>query len=187
MTRQLAALRKQLTRPGDGPLEEMAIHRIVASWLNIQTVDFMCAQADGELEKAKLWLKRQEQAQKMFNSTLKGLVLIRQYLSPDAPPAKELPTKPKPRKTGGAKAKKAAAAVDSPEKKNGQAKHAGLNGKTKNEMSSACGVNRVAGLTGGKTKNDTAASANGKSNHVNRLNGHDPSDLLETMLAGSED
>ncbi len=69
------------------PLEIVAAQRVVAAWLQVQHVEAQIAVADGEVTKAKFWLQRQLQANRLLHAATKSLLLIRELLPPGAPPA----------------------------------------------------------------------------------------------------
>jgi len=93
--RKAEHMRKELAGPNPTPLEAMAIERVVACWLQLQYVDSLCAQANGELPRAKFWLKQQGQAHRQHLSAVKSLTMIRALLpvagEPPARPAASVP------------------------------------------------------------------------------------------------
>jgi hypothetical protein len=62
----------------------MAVQRIVATWMGLQAVESMCAQAQGKFEQARFWLRRQEQAHELYAAAIKSYALIREMLPPAA-------------------------------------------------------------------------------------------------------
>jgi hypothetical protein len=86
-----AQMRSELAGPDPTPLEAIAVERVVACWLQLQYVDGLCAQADGELGRASFWLKRQTQANRQFHAALKSLCMIRTLLPPSSQPLPRLP------------------------------------------------------------------------------------------------
>jgi len=69
------------------PLELLAVQRVVAAWLQLQHVESQIALADDDLPRAKFWLQRQLQANRLYHAATKSLLLIRELLPPPAPPA----------------------------------------------------------------------------------------------------
>ena len=78
---QAAKLRKSFSRPGQTPLEDLAVQRIVACWLQLQFVESKVSQANGELERAKFWSHRQNQAHRLYEAAERSLVLLRSIVS----------------------------------------------------------------------------------------------------------
>jgi hypothetical protein len=89
--RQAAEMKVELAGPNPTFLEAMAVQRVIACWLQLQHVDALCAQADGELGRANFWLKRQSQANKQFNAAMKSLLMIRTLLPPALGPGRRPP------------------------------------------------------------------------------------------------
>jgi hypothetical protein len=162
--RRAAELRRQLSRPSQSPLEDLAVQRLVACWVQLQFVESMCSRADGKLEGAKLWLQRQQQAHKLYAAAEKSLLLIRGLVSPAVYPA-------------------AAAKVDI------STSISGANGAEPKEKSSepaetpSCafsegpsagftGVNRIAHLTDNLNRGSGSAGAD-TADGKRRINGHD--------------
>ena len=85
--RRAAEMRKELAGTFPTPLEILATERIVAAWLQVQHVEAQIALADGEIVKAKFWLQRQLQANRLLHAATKSLLLIRELLPPAAEPA----------------------------------------------------------------------------------------------------
>ncbi len=84
--RRTAELRKELAGAFPTPLELLAVERVVAAWLQVQHVEMQIALADDEIPKAKFWLQRQLQANRLYHAATKSLLLIRELLPPAAPP-----------------------------------------------------------------------------------------------------
>lgn len=78
--REAASLRKSLAGPSPRPLETMAVERVVLTWLQLQYVESRFTQAQKDLGWAKYWLRRQEQADKLYRSAVRSLALIRELL-----------------------------------------------------------------------------------------------------------
>lgn len=78
--READRIRRALTGPSPTPLETMAVERIVLTWLQLQYVEARFMQTQRDLAWAKHWLRRQEQADKLFRSSVKSLTTIRELL-----------------------------------------------------------------------------------------------------------
>ena len=62
----------------------MAVERLVHCWLQLQHTDAQfCTRQHHELGWAKYWLRRQEQAHKLYAAAEKSLLLVRTLLSQD--------------------------------------------------------------------------------------------------------
>jgi hypothetical protein len=156
--RRAAELRRELSRPSQSPLEELAVQRVVACWVQLQFVDSKCAQADGESPRAKLWLQRQQQAHKLYAAAEKSLLLIRGLM----PPAVQL-----------AAAAKVDVSVNTAET-NGAEPKEGSNesAETPSASESAMGVNRIAHFADELDQaahNESVVTPDGR----RRINGHD--------------
>ena len=81
VTQHAADLRWALAGPSPSPLEELAVRRLVSCWLQVQYTDtqFFSVQQQN-LGWARYWLRRQEQAHKLFAAAQKSLLLIRSLL-----------------------------------------------------------------------------------------------------------
>ncbi len=80
---QAAALREELAGPDPSTVERLLVERIVICWLKVSYFDAMEAQATSEGESLKLALyrgKRQEQAQRMYLTSLAALTSLRKLL-----------------------------------------------------------------------------------------------------------
>jgi hypothetical protein len=75
--RKADEMRRQLSRPSQSPLEDLAVERLVCCWLNLQFVESQCARVDGELERSKLWLQRQQQAHRLYVTAEKSWLQLR--------------------------------------------------------------------------------------------------------------
>ena len=84
--REACQLRERLSRPSQSPLEELAVQRLVACWVQLQFVESMCSRADGTVERGKFWLHRQAQAHRLYAAAEKSLLLIRGSLPGALPP-----------------------------------------------------------------------------------------------------
>jgi hypothetical protein len=85
--RRAEELRKELAGAFPTPLELLAVQRVVAAWLQMQHVEAQIALADTDLPKARFWLQRQMQANRLYHAATKSLLLIRDLLPAAAPPA----------------------------------------------------------------------------------------------------
>ncbi|MGO8746256.1 MAG: hypothetical protein ACLQNE_09725 [Thermoguttaceae bacterium] len=75
-----AELRQQVSRPSQSPLEDLAVQRLVACWVQLQFVESMCGMALGKEVDAKFWLQRQQQVHKLYAAAEKSLLLVRGVL-----------------------------------------------------------------------------------------------------------
>ena len=91
--RRADEMRRELAGPFPTPLELPITKRIVAAWLQVQFVEGQIALADAEIPRAKLWLQRQLQANRLLHAATKSLLLIRELLPPAGPPAALTPSK----------------------------------------------------------------------------------------------
>lgn len=162
--RRAAELRRELSRPSQPPLEELAVQRVVACWVQLQFVESKCARADGELSRAKLWLQRQQQAHKLYAAAEKSLLLIRGLM----PPAVQLAAAAKvdvnvnTAETDGAE----------PKEKSNESAETPPAAVTEAPSESAMGVNRIAHLADELDQNARDSGVvipDGK----RRINGHD--------------
>ena len=78
--REAARLRQSLLGRSPTPLETMAVERLALTWLQLQYVESRFTQAQQDLGWAKYWLRRQEQADKLYRSAVRSLALIRELL-----------------------------------------------------------------------------------------------------------
>lgn len=78
--RRAAELRQELSRPSQSPLEDLAVQRLAACWMQLQFVESMCAQAHGDIARAKFWLQRQQQVHKLYAAAEKSLLMVRGLL-----------------------------------------------------------------------------------------------------------
>jgi hypothetical protein len=85
---QADQLRKQLSRPGQSALEDLAVRRFVACWVQVNFVDSLCGRADSTVERGKFWLARQSQAARLYAQAEKSLLLIRS-LTPTSVPTRD--------------------------------------------------------------------------------------------------
>jgi hypothetical protein len=88
ITRDAARLRERLSRPNQSPLEELAVSRLVACWVQLQFVESMCHRAEIGGERGKFWLQRQQQAHRLYSQAEKSLLLIRGALVAPALPGR---------------------------------------------------------------------------------------------------
>jgi hypothetical protein len=84
--RRADEMRHELAGTFPTPLEILAVERVVAAWLQVQYVEGQIALGDAELPKAKFWLQRQLQANRLYHAATKSLLLIRELLPPAAEP-----------------------------------------------------------------------------------------------------
>jgi len=80
---EAAEMRTRLAGPSPTPLEEMAVRRIVASWLNLHAVQMQCAKPPRDLGWARFWQRQLELAERMYDSAVRSLALIKQFLPGD--------------------------------------------------------------------------------------------------------
>ena len=152
--READLMRRELAGPSPTPLEKMAIERIILCWLQLQHAELRFLDSQQNLGWAKYWLRRQEQADKLYRAALGSLMLIRDLLPPAAPSS-------------------AVAIVDA----SAQAKEPEVDDAIEPPlpaevlMVSALGANRIANLLA--SPGDTQRSAmNGHANGKPKVNGH---------------
>ena len=88
LRRQADELRRQLTPPFPGPLELLGIRRVViAPGCCCTTLRPNVRKVREDVPTARLWLKRQEQAAKLYHLAVKSLILIQQHLAGNLAPA----------------------------------------------------------------------------------------------------
>ena len=74
-------LESSLVAPQSGPLERLAVQRIVAAWLECNYAALQGAEPHGEtLKHAKFALEIRESADKRFHAAIRSLALVRQML-----------------------------------------------------------------------------------------------------------
>lgn len=88
ITRGLNGLRAELVGDGCSPLEKLAIERVLAAWLHLQSVDISYPSCD-ELPTttARFVLQLRESSQRRFDAATKSLATLRKLLS-ETPAAK---------------------------------------------------------------------------------------------------
>ncbi len=79
-------MRRELLGPFPSALEILCTERIVASWLHVQYIEGQIALSDGEIPRARFWLQRQLQANRLYHAAVKGLMLVRELLPREGPP-----------------------------------------------------------------------------------------------------
>ena len=87
--RAAGEMRKRLAGPAPTPLEQMAVERVVITWLQLQHVEMRAAQPQRDREWATFWMRKQESADKMYRAALASLALIRELLPAPVAPAVE--------------------------------------------------------------------------------------------------
>jgi hypothetical protein len=83
LLRQAEALRQELAGPGPSPVERLLVERVVACWMQMAYFDTVEAQSLGKDERprlAALRAKRQEQAHRMYLTSLAALTTLRKLL-----------------------------------------------------------------------------------------------------------
>jgi hypothetical protein len=83
LLRQAAALRDELAGPSPSPVERLLVGRVVACWLQLHYFDVIEAQAglsDESPKLARYRAQRQEQAHRMYLSSLAALTTLRRLL-----------------------------------------------------------------------------------------------------------
>lgn len=93
-----AELRQALLGPDPSPMEELAVRRLVACWQQLQYAEMLFTQAEKkDIATAKYWLKRRDQAHKLYTDAEKSLLLMRKLLpssNPSAPTIEQRPLLP---------------------------------------------------------------------------------------------
>lgn len=93
LLRRAASLREELAGPSPSPVEKLLVERVVATWLQLHYFDAIEAQALNTDEKPRLATsraKRQEQAHRMYLTSLAALTTLRKLLP--GPPVIALPS-----------------------------------------------------------------------------------------------
>ena len=80
LRRSIDAMRAKLSLPGASYLDELAVSRVVACWLNLQHCETCLTRADAGTKPATFWLKRQTQADRSYNAAMKSLSDMRRLL-----------------------------------------------------------------------------------------------------------
>ena len=76
LRRHIAQLNITLVGPNPNLLEQLTVQRVVASWLYAQFVDQSCATADSGTNPSNAWARRQQMAEKRYQTALKSLSLV---------------------------------------------------------------------------------------------------------------
>ena len=149
-------MRQDLAGPAPTPLETMAVERIVLTWTQLQTTEMRFMQAQHDLGWARYWLKRQQQADKIYREAVKSLMIIRELLPTVIPPV----TTP--------------AAVNGTSQTGNAHPTLPTEKPTVNEgvvLNGYCPVNRITGLMG-DPDHIPNGSAGQSAGHPLRVNGH---------------
>ena len=80
LQRSIGEMKSKLSLPGAGYLDELAVERVVATWLQLQHSETGLTGSDAGTRPAAFWLKRQTQADKAYNAALKSLGTLRRLL-----------------------------------------------------------------------------------------------------------
>ena len=83
MARHVAQLKANLVGPNPTPLERLTVQRVVACWLAAQFADRACATADGGEIQTNAWARRQQMAEKRYQTAVKTLSLV-QKMAPNS-------------------------------------------------------------------------------------------------------
>ena len=161
--READRMRQELAGSSPSPLEKMAIERVVVTWLQLQHSEMRFLHVQQNLGWAKYWLRRQEQADKLYRAAIGSLMLIRELL-PVAAPAS------------------APAIVDASAQDKEPEVDDAIEPPVPAEMlmASPLGANRIANLLA--SPGDTPRSAmNGQANGKPKINGHNH--RLDDLLA----
>lgn len=171
ITQQAAKMRQELAGPAPTLLEEMAVERIVACWLQLQHCETQFLHSQTSVQWARYWLARQAQADRLYRMALKSLASVRELLSakPHSGGSTRVETgEPVPARPD------CAAGLDMP--------------KFGEEPPRANGghVNRIAALAAFHAENAKNGVAAGLANGKSRLNGHGNrlTELLGTCAKG---
>ncbi len=78
--REAARMRRTLAGSSPTPLETMAVERVVLTWLQLQFAEARFMETQRDLQWARYWLRRQEQADKLHRFAVKTLATIRELL-----------------------------------------------------------------------------------------------------------
>jgi hypothetical protein len=85
--RRAEQMRLELLGAFPSALEIVCVERIVASWLQVQYVEGQFGASDGDIQRGRYWLQRQLQANRLYHAAVKSLLLVRQLLPAEGPPA----------------------------------------------------------------------------------------------------
>jgi hypothetical protein len=163
IAREADQLRQRLSRPSQSPLEELAIQRLVACWVQLQAVESLCGRANGTIERAKFWLQQQAQAHRLYAAAEKSLLMLRG----------QVPTAIQPRDAVHADGSAEGCVNGKPHEPAEE-----MYQETPVVVGSFVGVNRIAGRNG-------HVPTNGKQ-PTNRMNGNRVANILETIGATAE-
>jgi hypothetical protein len=169
--RKASKMRRKLAGPAPTLLEKMAVERIVACWLELQNTAMACLESQRKVDWASYWLKRQEQADKLYRAAIKSLALIRELLPASAQPVAAIP-----------KDSASVCAGNTASSRNVHAKRKSRAGFAEDLVAvNGCGVNRIAGLL----QHGAGQEADHGSKGLACLNGHHNrlSGLLEACAA----
>ena len=97
--RRANEMRRELAGAFPTPLEILLVERVVAAWLQVQYVEGQIALADAEIPRAKFWLQRQLQANRLLHAATKSLLLIRELLPAGPSPPRSPRAEPPPSST----------------------------------------------------------------------------------------
>ena len=97
-TRKLESLRKRFALLVLPPLDRLdrleaclgsplPVDRLLTARMYLEHVEAQCSKAEGEIPVAKFWLLRQQQAHRIYHGAVKSLLLIRELLPSEGPPA----------------------------------------------------------------------------------------------------
>jgi hypothetical protein len=128
--RYVESLKREIAGPHPSALEQLAVARVVQTWLWTQHTDMTCTDTNVSLSQARFWAGRQDAAHRRFISAVKALTLVRSLLPSTTPrPAAPIPRLPEPNardtgeSSGGEKARREAAGAIS---SNGRMPHGPL-------------------------------------------------------------
>jgi hypothetical protein len=83
--RRLAELRGELGRVGATTLEQLAIDRVVTTWLAVHLAEIVVAQSKASLAQLDFYQRRATQAQRRHLAAIRTLAVLRRLLTPSVP------------------------------------------------------------------------------------------------------
>lgn len=95
--RYVESLKREIAGSHPSALEQLAVERVVQTWLWTQHTDMACTDTNVSLSQARFWANRQDAAHRRFISAVKALTLVRTLLPSTTPrSAAPIPRLPEP-------------------------------------------------------------------------------------------
>jgi len=163
ITQQAVRMRQELAGPAPTVLTQMAVERVVATWLALQGTEMQFLHNQTSVHWARYWLARQAQADKLYRAAVRSLVLVRELLpaTPQCGPLAHVKAdRPVAAPHDDANGTPTSVFAEEPVKANGHT------------------INRIAALAAFHGDNASSCTAAGSANGKSRLNGHRLTGLL---------